>query len=88
MNLDKPDCQFCHTNRRAQPCELPEDQHKAGIVIHEGPDRFGNYVYTRYWWNDSTLRQRAQVFRSTQHMETDEWREAWKVWRSGKCRTT
>lgn len=77
-----PTCSFCHTNSRVEPCSRPRAEHREGIEIHEGPDRFGNYVYTLFWWREDIKRQRAQVFRSSQHLDTDAWREAWKVWRS------
>jgi hypothetical protein len=78
-------CEFCHTNSKQEPCSRPAAEHRTGIEIHEGPDRWGTYMYTRFWWNESWKRQRAQVFRAEPPNKTAldaaEWRAAWIVYR-------
>jgi hypothetical protein len=79
------ECSFCKTTRDPfAPCSRPREEHIEGIEIHSGPDSEGDYVYTRWWWRDDIKRQRAQVFRSSQHMDSDEWRAAWRVYCDGK----
>jgi hypothetical protein len=74
--LGTPECAFCKTNDRVEPCSKPGAEHRAGFHVWDGPDRFGNYSYTYWWWREDVKRQRAQCFASRQHMDMPEFKEA------------
>jgi hypothetical protein len=74
--LATPECTFCRTNSKAEPCSKPGHEHRAGFHVWDGPDRFGNFSYTYYWWREDVKRSRAQCFASRQHLDMPEFKEA------------